>query len=555
MLDSDNQSGLLLFTVGPVHCVAEAVQVAAVIPPPRLSHLPGDAGSAGFFRHGHRMVRLIDVRERFGLDAGDAQRHRVIIVDTPEGALGYRVDRVDNVIERSEGRFGQTPRYVPRDTFPATFTRRDQLHLYVDLNRLWQLQTGHWLQESGLFAQTTVPAAPPSEPEATPTEAGSVSSTAPVRHARASDHPSVGSSSDRGAPSGREVSNHKAIRGAAPGTSASRRDSWEALAPHTEERGKSPGPAPGNRSTPAGSQGGAATGAGRRAGLPTSRGGPPEPAQVKRHAVAPVSNRSAHPPESGLETGGQTAPITIGSRSSRPPPSSPRHEDENGRDGGWAMVMTGIFLAGLLLVGLWLLFGQRGGQETRTATTPVPQVAPRPPATPSAPPAPVLPPEETTSPGGEIMEDSAPPVAILDQGGAADEGAAVSEPAETVSPSPLTRDGSLVTLILEEPVEGLGESAGEGAAALPETTLSAPQEAMGEPEGRTAQTPMHEGRAVKREIVHVVARGDTLWAIARRYLDDPYRYPELAKLSGIRDPDLIYPGDRVRILILQRTTP
>jgi LysM repeat protein len=54
-----------------------------------------------------------------------------------------------------------------------------------------------------------------------------------------------------------------------------------------------------------------------------------------------------------------------------------------------------------------------------------------------------------------------------------------------------------------------------------------------------------------REIIHVVVRGDTLWHIARRYIHDPFRYPELARLSNIKNPDLIYPGDRVRILIIR----
>ena len=49
--------------------------------------------------------------------------------------------------------------------------------------------------------------------------------------------------------------------------------------------------------------------------------------------------------------------------------------------------------------------------------------------------------------------------------------------------------------------------------------------------------------------IHTVVRGDTLWAIAEHYLDDPWRYRELAKLSHIKDPDLIYPGDRVRIVV------
>lgn len=50
-----------------------------------------------------------------------------------------------------------------------------------------------------------------------------------------------------------------------------------------------------------------------------------------------------------------------------------------------------------------------------------------------------------------------------------------------------------------------------------------------------------------RRVTYVVVRGDTLWAIARRFLGNPFRYPELAALSGIRNPDLIHPGDVVRI--------
>ena len=55
--------------------------------------------------------------------------------------------------------------------------------------------------------------------------------------------------------------------------------------------------------------------------------------------------------------------------------------------------------------------------------------------------------------------------------------------------------------------------------------------------------------ATKTEITHVVVAGDTLWDIAERYLGDPFQYPELARLSRIRDPDLIYPGDIIRIIM------
>ncbi len=50
------------------------------------------------------------------------------------------------------------------------------------------------------------------------------------------------------------------------------------------------------------------------------------------------------------------------------------------------------------------------------------------------------------------------------------------------------------------------------------------------------------------QIVHTVIKGDTLWHIAQRYIHNPYRYPELARLNKIHNPDLIYPGDQVRII-------
>jgi len=54
-----------------------------------------------------------------------------------------------------------------------------------------------------------------------------------------------------------------------------------------------------------------------------------------------------------------------------------------------------------------------------------------------------------------------------------------------------------------------------------------------------------------RIITHVVVKGDTLWDIAKKYVKDPFRYPELAKLSRIKNPDLIYPYDIVRIRIFE----
>ena len=47
---------------------------------------------------------------------------------------------------------------------------------------------------------------------------------------------------------------------------------------------------------------------------------------------------------------------------------------------------------------------------------------------------------------------------------------------------------------------------------------------------------------------YVVRRGDTLWHISKRYTGDPFNYPLIADNNRIPNPDLIYPGQRVRIV-------
>lgn len=49
--------------------------------------------------------------------------------------------------------------------------------------------------------------------------------------------------------------------------------------------------------------------------------------------------------------------------------------------------------------------------------------------------------------------------------------------------------------------------------------------------------------------VHTVRPGDTLWDIARVYLNDPFLWPEIFRLNTdvVRDPALIYPSERLRL--------
>ncbi|HEY0664500.1 MAG TPA: chemotaxis protein CheW [Gallionella sp.] len=48
--------------------------------------------------------------------------------------------------------------------------------------------------------------------------------------------------------------------------------------------------------------------------------------------------------------------------------------------------------------------------------------------------------------------------------------------------------------------------------------------------------------------LYVVKRGDTLWSIAQRLTGNPYNYPRIAGSNAIANPDLIFPGQQIRLV-------
>ena len=53
--------------------------------------------------------------------------------------------------------------------------------------------------------------------------------------------------------------------------------------------------------------------------------------------------------------------------------------------------------------------------------------------------------------------------------------------------------------------------------------------------------------ATAKAVSYLIKKGDTLWDLSSTYYRNPWLYPKIAKANGIRNPDLIFAGNRITI--------
>jgi len=532
---------LLLFSVGPVACCADSFAIHRIIEPPgRLVHLPGRTHHPAIFRHEGSLVTVLDVRSLFGLDFGAKRRQpeKLIIAEIEAVLYGFWVDEVQSIISAGEGKWGMLPGVVPRTLFDAAFHYRDQLILHIDFSRLIHAEATPWVEASGLF----------SVEEGLEEVAESGSTEGVVANEKTAEKPS-------------EAITEKPP---SPATETNTRRSVQQPAKVKVKPAPMIRPADRKPATVA-------------ASIPK-----PEPRTKQETAQTGVpapASRSSPPPFSAGTYQAEPVP-------SQNQPVAPRSSSIFVLGG----LIFAVILLGLLLYVLWPESGQT------LAERPVSQsrvIVPEIPAYGGALPLTKTPLTEAEVPTSAVSEDQEPetgeneipaikPSAPLTES-ASEEVSSVIEEDPSGPHATIERQGNMVTITLRETQAKTADESAPIAEGIPDSedeTTSLQQRAeqsFSEEEaianrpvpeedngimisGQASQTdagsvvaepPPVPPHARSEEIIHIVVKGDTLWDIAQRYIHDPYRYPELARLSNIKNPDLIYPGDRVRILIIR----
>lgn len=129
---------LLTFRVGPVLCCAPSLPVRSIITPPKLTHPPGsDSSQPGIFKHGSHIVKVLDLRQKFGVEkAEQTQPGNFIITIFEKEGFAFWVDQILDVFDFPSEGWGNLPAAIPRGVFSRTLLLNKKIHLYSEFEKL-----------------------------------------------------------------------------------------------------------------------------------------------------------------------------------------------------------------------------------------------------------------------------------------------------------------------------------------------------------------------------------------------------------------------------------
>lgn len=522
MTSLEDQQALLLYRVGPVLCCSPSYTVLSIIQPVTLTHPPGsDAVRPGIFRHSGHVIKTEELRVRFGVGEADRKPGRMIIAELDSGRTAFWVDDIIDVISMPGKGWGQLSPQLPKGIFSRTLLLDDKIYLYAEFDALQKLQ-GH-----GLLKTYIEQLLDEKQKSATPT-------TTPVS-----------STSDKPKETLRTIID----------TSENKKDSVaeSVTAINDNQQQTQPAqnetpiyePVSAQKKVPLSESTTKNINKGTDKPAIATQTTQQESALTPKRSSTPAVNKTTAVKKSTI-TSKQTAiennkdkQQTINSPATRNEESDKKLVNETENNFSWPMFFLVLLLLAASGTGFYYYTSvedpEKPSAQHRQINTEHTQQEYI--ATPKIETVEVMP----VTKGQTDIE----PVITVES--------VKSEASTNVTPSDyqakIEQNDDGITIVIKAPkeesvlkhesIESTPPQVSE--IPVPDTNETIPL-VIKEEVVTTSPKPERE------EILHIVAKGDTLWHIAKRYVNNPFRYPELARLSNIKNPDRIYPGNRVRII-------
>jgi len=594
----EDTNALLLYRVGPVLMCSPSLQVESVIVPPAISRASASSeAEPGIFKSMYGMVRVVDLRVRFGVEAAQRkQPGQIIIVEVSGGHAGFWVDEIEDVIAFPQTGWSQVPSHVPGSVFSRALMQAEDIRLYAEFDRLDSFKASGYLREHIRSLQQTTQTEKNTPIDNNPSPAQSASPQSQSAPSQATPgQVSVASSTDAAAETDiQSTGRSDQVNGAINTSSTSPIQS-------SIDSPVKPPVKPAEKTVAARNTDAQHTAVNHSVSTQQSH---VASAQAQKHSSA-VSGLAEKPQKTDRQLHHQPSPMQAGHKAERQTGSNARHANSvtppanqalrSGDDylqiktssteaepqqstAGWLWWSVPLLLLFIVL----LIFMQNSRplqkliaqDETSSLQTRVDLQQDT-----------VVFQAEPVTDSDAMQYDLSTAVAVET------EIEPVVQVADDVSDvvyvEPATGDLTITVNDYEEDsasrpeisvedtvqnqlpsqerkVEGQDETEQqqlsteakpvdtELASEAKEPQVTSKQEVEDETEvvsSVNAKDVDKKVPAISRRLQHIVVEGDTLWSITGHYINKPWRYPEIARLSNIDNPHLIYPGQRVIIVL------
>ncbi|MCW9023253.1 MAG: chemotaxis protein CheW [Gammaproteobacteria bacterium] len=593
MAQLDENNALLIYRVGPVLSCAPTRVVETIISPPALTHPPGTSNAhPGIFKHGSKLVHAIDVRVLFGVEEKDwVKPGRIVIAEFEQRHYGFWVDQIIDVIKQPEKGWGQLSAHLSGGVFTRTLTLDSKIHLYAEFEKLQQVkQTGFLrpyiehleqeqkqqkIQAESTTATNTKPAlktnsadsltpkpvqqsidvsadtqtanndastvVTPDKSKTKPATKKAHHTAAPATQARSittdtadinasvtQDHQTRSASTHQTATASHLKTNE--VKTITQQHNSAKTGSGEKNKHHTllqSEKIKSTSETltPAHTRKPAGQLG------------TTERTIHPSQGTHRQEQNASIEGKIREPTFDHSDMSRQSAEFESTVYSSYSEHTSTNQTDTENNNTGLIVFMLALFLVAIAGGGYYFWPEEKKSNQIISQNT-----------------------NSTT-----VNNTPAPQPSNINQ-----ELTQKEDHTNEVQPyhASIAKKDDELTIVITTPenenalkfnADEVNEKVTDSGLISGEKTQSADTEPATE-QFNSGTRSNHENEpynqtisatlptTITKEIVHIVVKGDTLWHITERYIHNPFRYPELARLNKIKNPDLIYPGNRVRII-------